>query len=164
MGYVGDRLQPFFDSSRNSLLMRELANKGGDTMVDWTVRNTPIDTGNLRTSWYQLDVNKRITPLGDTWESGVATQVEYAPYVEHGTGLWGPDHARYTIRPKDPHGWLRWRDRATGRWVYAKAVQHPGSPGQHMVAIAAAMTEAEFERVADPILEAWRREIEARAR
>lgn len=163
MGYVGDSLTPFFGQGRNPALMRELANLGGDRMVDWTVRNTPIDTGNLRTSWYQLDVNRKVTLLGPGWESGVATQVEYAPYVEYGTGLWGPDHSTYTIRPKDPHGWLRWRDRATGQWVYSKAVQHPGSPGQHMVAIAAAMTEAEFERVAEPLLSGWGRAVEAQA-
>jgi hypothetical protein len=51
-----------------------------------------------------------------------------------------------------------------GDRVFAKEVLHPGSPGQHMVAIGAHMTEAEFEQAAQPTLDKWADEIEALGR
>ena len=73
--------------------------------------------------------------------------MEYAPYVEDGTGLWGPKHAKYEIKPKRPGGWLRWIDPMTGDPVFARRVMHPGWPGNHMFAIGAALTEQEFDAV-----------------
>jgi hypothetical protein len=86
--------------------------------------------------------------------------VEYAPYVEEGTGEYGPLHRRYRIRAKGSAGggadFLRFV--IGGRVIFAKEVWHPGSPGHHMVAIAAAMTEAQLDRILEPVLEKWRRE------
>src|SRR5262245_34093277 len=128
-------LTPFFTEETRAV-SRSIAERGGNEMQEWTIKNTPIDSGNLRTSWYVLPVKRIRHLLGPAYQSGTETRVEYAPYVEHGTGLWGPSKSKYWIRPKNPDGYLRWRDRETGQWVYAKAVRHPGSPPQHMVAIA----------------------------
>lgn len=143
--------------------MQRMAQHGGDRMVDWTIRNTPVDTRNLRTSWYQKPVTVGFTVGGDLYyESGVATDVDYAPHVEHGTGLWGPKGAKYRIRAKGRAAggadYLRFV--VGGQVVFAKEVWHPGSPGNHMVAIAAAMTEAQMDTILRPILERWKRERE----
>jgi very-short-patch-repair endonuclease len=82
-------------------------------------------------------------------------------HVEWGTGLWGPKHAKYLIVPKKPGGWLSWINPRTGQRVFARKVMHPGSPGAHMFAIGAHLTEAEFEeRIAAPVLALWAREQE----
>jgi hypothetical protein len=56
--------------------------------------------------------------------------------------LWGPEHRKYLILPKRPGGFLAWR--GPGGMIFARAVWHPGSPGQHMVQIAAAAVEIEM--------------------
>jgi hypothetical protein len=66
----------------------------------------------------------------------------------------------YEIRPKNPDGWLSWIDQATGERIFAKRVMHPGSPGQHMFAIGAHLTEHEFHVFADRIVQAWTRQQE----
>ena len=91
--------------------------------------------------------------------------MDYAPHVEYGTGLWGPSGAKYPIYPKDPGGLLHWIDRDSGQHVFAKMVMHPGSPGQHMIAIAGSMAEAEFDggAIGDGVLGEWARTVEASA-
>lgn len=49
-------------------------------------RFCPVDTGNLRGS---IHINKRATPQDAT--ASVGTNVEYAPYVEFGTGIRGSE-------------------------------------------------------------------------
>lgn len=166
MPYVGGSLTSLFDGSaqdKTNLAMRAMAERGGDRMVDITITNTPIDSGNLRTSWYQMPVSKTHFGIWPAWKSGVATDVDYAPHVEYGTGLWGPRHAPYPITAKDG-GFLRWIDPKTGKEVFARRVMHPGSPGQHMVAIAADVVEAEANSsLFNGVLNEWQRSIEAGA-
>lgn len=157
MGYSGGRLSSLCDPRPVELALYRIAERGGDRLVEWTVRNTPIRHGNLRSSWYQIPVTTaRVGPFTG-YESGVASESAYAPHVEYGTGLWGPSGAKYAIEPKTPGGTLHWRDRKTGTDVFAKRVLHPGSPGAHMVAIAATMVEAEFDHLFDDILAEWAR-------
>lgn len=175
MPYVGGSLVSLFGKEPKAatrLAARRMAERGGDRMVEITVINTPIGGrdidgtggGNLRSSWYQLPTKRIRHVLGPAYQSGVASNVEYAPYVEHGTGLWGPRGSKYPIRPKNPGGMLRWRS-PTGGYVYARVVMHPGSPGQHMVAIAGEVTEAEVDSggLFDSILNEWARTVEASA-
>lgn len=169
--YVGGSLRSFFDKepqNATKLACRRMAEKAGDRMVTLTVENTPIDSGNLRTSWYQIPTQKvksLLAPQDGAYRSGVATDVKYAPDVEFGTGLWGPSHAKYPITPKKAGGWLRWLDPASGHEVFARRVMHPGSPGQHMVAIAANVTEHEADSGAlfSGALGEWKRTVEASA-
>lgn len=167
MPYVGGSLVSLFDEepqAATKLALRRMAEKAGDRMVDLTIANTPIDKGNLRSSWYQIPTNKTHFAVWEAYESGVATNVSYAPYVEHGTGLWGPRHAKYPITAKGG-GFLRWIDPKSGKEVFARRVMHPGSPGQHMIAIAAEVVEHEVDDggLFSGILHEWSKAVEASA-
>ena len=41
--------------------------------------------------------------------------MEYAPYVNYGTGLWGPEHRKYLIEPIEPKKALSWIDPVGGK-------------------------------------------------
>lgn len=155
MGYRGTRFANLFDTGPSELAARKMADDGAGFMVGRARENTPTDTGHLKESWKKKPVLIVVNALGQTvYESGVETDVDYAPYVEHGTGLWGPKHAKYPIRPKKEGGWLHWLG-PEGENVFAKLVMHPGSPGHHMVAIAIAETEAALHAVCEPALQTW---------
>lgn len=171
MPYVGGTLAPLFDQTPVKAAVVEMADKGGDRMVELTVQNTPIDLsgtgggGNLRTSWYQRRLRRVRRAPWSGWESGVATDSDHGPDVEHGTGLWGPEHRPYLIEPIPPNRFLHWRDPHTGEDVFARRVMHPGSPGQHMVQIAASVLEYEVAHglLFDSILSEWVRVQESLA-
>ena len=80
--------------------------------------------------------------------------------VEHGTGLFGPEHRKYLIEPHPPRRSLRWIDPLTGHPIFARRVWHPGSEGAHMVSKAAAVVDATFPISADRALQQWKRETE----
>lgn len=169
--YVGGSLVSLFDEKPQAatrLAARRMAEKGTDRMLDVTVTNTPIDKGNLRSSWYALPVQRvqhLLAPTHGAYQGTVASDVNYAPHVEYGTGLFGPSGAKYPIRPKKPGGMLRWTDRSTGDTVYAKAVMHPGSPGQHMLQIGGFVAEGEADdgTLFTGILGDWKRTVETSA-
>jgi HK97 gp10 family phage protein len=89
----------------------------------------PVSTGRLQTS-----ITHQVTSLGDRVEGRVGTNVVYAPYVELGTGVYGPSGK--PIRPKNkkilawvisgprpttPEGWKK--AQAEGRAIFAKEVK-----------------------------------------
>lgn len=80
---------------------------------------------------------------GDEYHAETGSDKDYAPYVEEGTGLYGPKHAKYLIMSHDPHGALvfPWH----GQIVRFSHVWHPGSPGQHMFLIGGTLTEQSSE-------------------
>lgn len=162
MPYVGGSLAVFCDPSPTERAAKRMTDNGGDKLHDLVVQNTPVDTRNLRTSWYRMARRARPTPFGMAYESVVATEVDYAPYVEHGTGLWGPEHKKYLIVPKKPGGTLRWTN-SVGQTVFAARVMHPGSPGAYMMASSLAKMEVLYEVVQTPILRRWKVEQEAKA-
>lgn len=153
MPYVGGSLTSLFDGkqqARTKLAMRHMAERATDRWQAVTTQNTPIGGralegdggGNLRSSWYTTPAQRVAHPAGPAYQATVASDVEYAPHVEHGTGLWGPKAAKYKIEPKTPGGMLRWRNNMGG-FTYAKSVMHPGSPGQHMLQIGATVVQTE---------------------
>lgn len=182
--YEGDSLADWVDSAKKptSRAARRMADKGGEHMTSLTKDNTPVGewwdgqgwqaSGHLRRSFDQKPIVVYKDERGFTiYETGVETSVDYAPDVEYGTGLWGPNHAKYEITPKKPGGWLSWVTRKpfttkkgkvipAGTRMFAKRVMHPGSPGNHMVAIAVAATEIEFDTLMRPILSAWTRDAD----
>lgn len=173
MSYTGKRLAPMFDRSGIDGVCRELAERGGERMTEWTRRNTPIGNrpfeptyvpGHLRESIEQKLLVVRFSPThrAMVYESGAESNLDYALYVEEGTGLYGPYKRMYEIRPKNPDGWLRWLNPETGEPIFAKRVMHPGIHGQHMFAIGAHMTEYEFNVFAERIVQAWARRQERR--
>lgn len=167
MAYEGGSLTEFFDDGpqeETELAARRMAEKGGRRWQEITTINTPIKSGNLRSSWYSTPANKTRKGAWPAYESKVETIVKYAPYVEYGTGIYGPKHAPYVILPK--HGKvLAWRDPKTGRMVFARKVIHPGSPGNHMLAIGGAATEADMQgSLFVSELEEWATGVEASVR
>jgi Bacteriophage HK97-gp10, putative tail-component len=155
--YVGGTLAPLFAVEPVEATLMRMAYRGGERMVELTTENTPVDTGRLRNSWYQRRLRRARRGRLSGWESGVASDEDIAPHVEFGTGLWGPEHRKYLIVPKRAGGSLRWRDPRTGRIIFARSVMHPGSPGQHMVQIAAGALEIEVSDglLFDQILREW---------
>ena len=159
MAYVGGSLTSLFDESQRVATkdtMRDLADVAIDVWREATEKATPVDTGALKGSWYTIKAEWS----GASVESKVASNIDYAPHVEYGTGLWGPKKAKYPITPKKPGGWLRWIDPKTGKEVFARKVMHPGSPGRYMVskggdAVSAAIAGGLFE----PQLADWERTI-----
>lgn len=137
-----------------------MCNAGGDALHGRIAENTPVKTGNLRTSWYRTEA---LPGLGDRYESSVRTDVDYAPYVNYGTGLWGPEHRKYLIEPIPPNQLLSWFDPKTGRRAYARYVWHQGSPPAHMVENGAAKTESEIGMIVAPDLERFKEEMEGLA-
>jgi hypothetical protein len=124
---------------------------GLDLLHELIVEFTPIRTGNLRTSWF-------------TSGSTVKTEVDYAPYVNYGTGLFGPEHRKYLIEPHPPKRFLSWIDPARGGRVFARRVWHPGSEGAHMIEKAAAAMEAGLLTARlQTHLETFKRDMEAQA-
>ncbi|MET0604405.1 MAG: HK97 gp10 family phage protein [Baekduia sp.] len=167
MAYVGGSLTSLFGQkpqAATKLAARDMAAKGADRMHEVAAQNTPVKTGRLRTGWYQLPVTKTHYLIAPAFRSGIANDYKYAPFVEYGTGLFGPRHRAYVITPKKAP-FLAWRDPVTGQWIRARKVLHPGSPGNHMVAIAAAVVEAETDAgpLMQVILDRWAREVEASA-
>jgi hypothetical protein len=121
---------------------------------------TPVDTGQLKESWHLTPARVAMSATGHiVWEINVRTEKDYAPYVEHGTGKWGPHHAKYPIRPKKPGGWLHWIGK-DGEDMFAKLVMHPGSPGAHMVSKSVAALFVEMHVVGEPLLLEWKHEAE----
>jgi hypothetical protein len=189
MGYHGGKVGRWVGACREEtrVTTREIVQEGTKHWRDVTRANTPIERFlksvstkppyHLRNSWEiaTLKVIHVGSDLPVLLESAVYTEVEYAPYVEEGTGLWGPSHAKYVIRPKRPGGWLSWIARDThvrrdgsvirpGERVFAREVLHPGSPGQHMLAIGAHMTESQFRVWVGPVLDRWKDRCERAAR
>lgn len=138
-----------------------MTNTTGDAIHDLIIENTPVDTRNLRTSWHREPAAPAIrSGQATTYKTTVSTSVSYAPYVEEGTGLWGPENRKYLIIPKKGNT-LHWKDSA-GHSHFAARVMHPGSPGAHMVAVSMAKVEHSNDAIVAGDLEQWKLEQEAK--
>ena len=160
MGYAGGFATPWFDPEPNHRAMRNMVRVGTLEASQVAAANTPVDSGDLRENWKTSRPLRTMTFLGMGWQGEWFNDLEYAPYVNYGTGLYGPEHRKYLIVPKTPGGTLHWVDSVTGEDRFAKAVLHPGSPGQHMLEISASVLEATWERWVGPVLRNWAREVE----
>jgi hypothetical protein len=156
MPYVGGEIASLFNESVLEDAGDEVASRVLQEFQDLTVRNTPIKYGNLRSSWHTIGPSRTLWG----WTGDVQTEVSYAPHVEFGTGLWGPKHSKYLIKPKKAGGALSWFDPLTGKRVFASSVMHPGSPGAHMVLNASVKTEALIEEISAPIMRRWAQRAE----
>lgn len=195
MGYTGGNLNELVLAmgEPTKAVLRKGAAKGAERMVHWVKLNTPVEgflkaiafidqqgrythikppPGHLRDSINEKALRVYYDAQGLlVYETGAQTDVPYGPFVEEGTGLWGPQHREYVIRPKRPDGWLSWitqhgfvrRDGKfvpPGTRVFAKEVRHPGSPGNHMFKIGALMVEREFGEFMGPIIDEWKVECD----
>lgn len=153
--YVGDELAPLFRPGPTHAAAHDFAEILGAEWKAWTVKNTPIELGRLRRSWYTTPVSIGRHGTRTGWAGYLRTEVDYAQHVEHGTGIFGPQGHPYTIKPKKPGGVLTWIDKDTGERVFAKSVRHPGSPGQHMLAIGAVMADHHGGAACEARLRRW---------
>lgn len=160
-GYIGDSLLGAVRGviGVTDAFLDRFAREVGDELLFLVVANSPVRTGRLKRSW-RLDVRSGRLDGERVFEAKVRTGVRYAPEVEFGTGLYGPKHARYPIRPKTPGGWLSWVDPKTGKRQFRRLVMHPGSAGRQMVRLSldevGATLELKFERAS----RRWRTEGE----
>lgn len=156
MGYTAKKsLAGIVDDSIEAVppTCRSMADAVGGRMTDITIQNTGVDSGALRNDIRQKPMRIYSMASGRiVYETGSWAFLDYAKWVEEGTGKFGPSHMPYLIEPKIPGGMLSWVDRDTGVRVFAKKVLHPGSPGQHMFAIGVAKAESEFDRLVQPAL------------
>lgn len=189
MGYEGDKLAPMIE--RLDVASKRAGHNMAERMVERgreNIRmNTPVATFHLRNTYKRTPVrHQQLSSLGYTsirwsawvWQGTVYTEVEYAPHVEYGTGLWGPKRRKYKIQPKKPGGVLRFTPYqrmpsgavildvegapARGKPVMVRFVMHPGSPGQHMFRIGAELTEMQFAELSAEPLRLWKAEVESR--
>jgi hypothetical protein len=66
----------------------------------------------------------------------VGTDLPYSRVVERGSGLYGPTHSKYTIRPVRRQ-YMKFYWRRVGHVVYLQKVRHPGQRGKHFLLNAA---------------------------
>jgi hypothetical protein len=158
--YIGPDLAKIADPTPVRRALRRMADTGGDRLHDYTVAFTPIRTGNLATSWYRKGTRFELHGASQAYVARVATDVDYAPYVNYGTGLWGPEHRKYLIEPHPPRELLSWIDPLTGKRVYRRRVWHPGSEGHHMVEKAASMVSATLREMMSEDLRVYKVETE----
>jgi hypothetical protein len=179
--YRGDTLADLADKleSVNMETGRRAAGDGLERFRHNIEINTPVETSRLRRSY-------KITPIhygpveglayaAYAWQGACFTEVEYAPYVEYGTGLWGPRHAKYEIKPKHPGGVLAFQPNLRhngsvvldiahnvqkGGTVFVRVVLHPGSPGASMFRIGAVITEHEADEWSYQALRYWESAME----
>jgi hypothetical protein len=160
--YIGPRLAEIADDRPVKAALRRMADTGGDALHEHIVMYTPIKTGNLATSWYREPTERELHGTAMAHVSRVATDVDYAPYVNYPTGLFGPKHTKYLIEPHPPNKFLHWKDPLTGEDRYARQVWHPGSPGNYMVEKAVVFVESTLNEIMLPDLETFKREQEER--
>ena len=168
MGYTGAKLKPLFSPRPAKRAARKMAVRGAEEFKRNVVQNTPIDDspfpsrepGTARKSWRVKPIEVLTMLSADTYVTGVETEDPVARYLEEGTGLYGPKHKAYIIRPKDPDGYLRFYSRKTGQWVFAKQVLHPGIHAQRPLATGAAITEHQLAKTLQVELWRWKHEQE----
>lgn len=161
MAYVGGKLAPWFDSGPVDAFMKAAPVVVAAEAREIAEKNTPVDTGELRAAWKSDKKPRRaMTYIGLGYEASWMNDLEYAPYVNYGTGLYGPEAKKYLILPKKPGGTLHWVDRLTGQDVFAKSVLHPGSPGNYMLEISADFIEATWPKLLRPLLMTWSKRME----
>ena len=125
-----------------------------DAMEEWhfvTAQNTPVRTGNLRTSWYRWPPSgaNRTRRYGfPAYVGYLRTQVDYAPHVEWNT-------RPHIITPRKAKA-LRFVAK-DGTVVFTQKVNHPGTKGAHMLAIGAHVVDMGFEVLAEDGLRLFQR-------
>lgn len=171
MSYRANRtVQSLFPPGPAEDAARELADRGLNIMQGLAEAETPQRTGRLRAGWYQMGPVRRMAGGDREWRGEVRNDVDYAGYVESGTGLWGPTGSEYPIRPVSGQ-YLSWvtnkpvrlrsgRVIPAGTRVFRKLVMHPGSPGVGMMDKAVRTTERTMGSWSRSTMERWARRME----
>lgn len=165
-GYTGARLAPLFSPTPSRITARRMAEHAAEHFHRRMVERTPIDfagptPGKTAASWRVKPVIRLVALGEEVYETGVETHDPVARWLEHGTGIYGPHHRPYVIRPRYRGHELRFYSRRLGRWVFARSVLNPGMRAQRPLATAAAITEHELAVVLQVDLEEWVALVEA---
>lgn len=131
-------------------VLPRMAERGADRMHELVVAGTPRRTGITAASWRTKPVRVGVVEGALTYESGIESHHFVARLLEHGTAAHEIPN-RGVVSFRDPH---------TGREVTVRRVHHPGTPGLHLVAIAANVAEAEFDQLMRPLMQEWKRDAE----
>lgn len=163
-----------------ALHYEQFAYETSDRMVDATKRHTPVDEGRLTaqelgkldhptTSLSVLqglghepgalrDSIERVQPhqlergvRTQVWRAGAKSDLSWASFVED-------DTLPHRI---DPHGSgrLLFFNEETGKWTSPKAVNHPGTQGQHMFLRGAVEAEAGLTERGEKLMSEWAKEF-----
>lgn len=148
MGYEGGDLAALFTAAGREATRRaprRMAQAGGEAMTRKAKRLTPVRTGRARGSIDQKPTVQVVSERGETvWASGAESDDYRLKFLED--GVKPHEIARKGVqRFAGPEG-----------TTFARRVEHPGIRGLHMFALAAAETEAEFDAICRPALEAWK--------
>jgi hypothetical protein len=164
MPYVGGKIASIVKPRLARETAEMMARHGGERMTELVKMNTPISPpqdpveravrlrkrprGTLRESIEQ----KAVVRTRNGYESGCETHDPIAPHVEWNT-------RPHEIRPIPPNRRLAFvKD---GKWMFPRVVHHPGTTGQAMFRIGAAMVEHEVSHgLLQPELEHFKRESE----
>jgi hypothetical protein len=159
-------LEDMVDEHAAPRACRRIADAFADRLVENTRRNTPVDTspfrdkpgrprGTARASVQRTGVELRGR---DRYEIRAFSDDPVFPFIEWTT-------KPHWIRPRQERGpgaRLRFPNPKTGDPIFARAVHHPGTQGQHSFAIGALLTEAELGEIAAPIMMRFGRDLVSR--
>src|SRR6185436_14563435 len=90
MAYLGGFLTPWFDEAPNHRAMKNIIRVGITYANQVAMDHTPVQTGDLREAWETGVPYKTMSFLGMAWEGQWQNSLDYAEYVNYGTGLYGP--------------------------------------------------------------------------
>lgn len=143
-------LEPTIEASRR------MAQTGTQELHDEARDRTPVNAdpqphskrapGTMKRSWRVIDAH----PTANGFAGEAVNDDRAAEFVE-----W--DTRPHVIRPKTARS-LRWYE--DGVPVFAAEVHHPGTQGVHMMRDAAAVIDANFDRILAADVERWRRDYE----
>jgi hypothetical protein len=156
MPYIGPYLPNLIATDSGFIAGQMIVDDAMDYWHGMTARNTPVRTGNLRTSWYRVPSQgaDRTRRYGyPAYVAHLRTDVPYGPHVEWNT-------RPHIIRPVRAKA-LRFVAK-DGTVVFASMVRHPGTTGAHMMAIGAHLTEQNLDDIAEDGLRLWARLTEAK--
>jgi hypothetical protein len=161
MGYIGGKLHPWFGAEPVDKFLRNAVVIVAAEGSAIAAKETPVDTGDLAEAWEHDRIGKKTAGFqGFGYRASWMNDTDYAIHVNYGTGLYGPEHKKYLIKPKRPGGSLHWVDSLTGVDVYRNSVMHPGSPGHYMLETSATVVEAKWPGLIRPALKNWAKNME----
>lgn len=138
--------------AQSPILMQEVAN---DTLQAATFiaetaakQNAPVDTGILRGS-----IHSDVRNMGSETVGIVGTNLEYAPYQEFGTGIYGPSGSPIVPVQASVLAFMS----KTGGMIFARSVS--GAPARHFMAAGLEAVKNNMSKIRSIGLQAAKRKL-----
>lgn len=149
---LGHRLDALKTPQMRERALRTLAL----SVTEEAKQRAPRRTGNLARTIRVRTVTAR--------EAVVVASANYAPFVEYGTGIYGPTGQRIRPKAKKVLAWRTGAVRLSGRsrtrngqqlagWAFARSVK--GSPARPFMGPGAKAALAKVNRLVDDVIAAW---------